>query len=141
MNRLGIGHFGCGDNGWNIQIALRRRCRSDADGFVGQLDVFCVAIHIGVHRHGAYAHLAASTLYPQGDFAAVGDQNFCEHGRLALLDDDQRLAVFNRLPVVDQKGLDHPILVRLDLVHQLHRFNDADHLSRFHGVTDLGEGF
>src|SRR5512136_2129060 len=43
-----------------------------------------------------------------------------------LFDDQQRLAEFDGLPVLGQDLLDHAGLVALDLVHQLHRFDDAE---------------
>src|SRR3990172_9254883 len=57
----------------------------------------------------------------------------------ASLEHDERLAVLDRLAVVDQDRLDHPILVGLDLVHELHRLDDADRLPRLDGVADLDE--
>src|SRR6516165_913676 len=41
-------------------------------------------------------------------------------------DHEERLAVFDRLPVVDEDFLDDASLIRLDLVQELHRFDDAD---------------
>src|SRR5262245_17546562 len=56
-----------------------------------------------------------------------------------LLDDEERLAVLDRLPVLDQDRLDDAVLVGLDLVHQLHRLDDANGLARLDGVADLDE--
>src|SRR5512145_446392 len=55
------------------------------------------------------------------------------------LDDEQRLAVFHRLPVLRQDRLDDAVLVGLDLVHELHRLDDADGLAGLDGVADLDE--
>src|SRR5574338_787793 len=55
-------------------------------------------------------------------------------------DDEQRLAVFDRLAVLDHDGLDHAADVGLDLVHQLHRFDDAQALARGDALTELDEG-
>src|SRR5258706_7387657 len=43
-----------------------------------------------------------------------------------LADDEEGLAVFDRLAVLDQDRLDGARGVGLDLVHQLHRLEDAD---------------
>lgn len=47
-------------------------------------------------------------------------------GRLALLDLEKALAVFDRLPVFSEDFENGPLCFRLDLVHDLHRLNDAD---------------
>src|SRR5262245_54033772 len=43
--------------------------------------------------------------------------------------DEQRLAVFDRLTVLDQDRLHRSGRIGVDLVHQLHRLDDADHLA------------
>src|SRR5258706_324707 len=48
---------------------------------------------------------------------------------LSSADDEQGLAVFDGLAVLHQDCLDHARGVGLDLVHQLHRFDDADSLA------------
>src|SRR5262245_44667271 len=59
--------------------------------------------------------LAAATIGPGNAFS--------------LTDHEQRLAEFDGLPVLGQDGLDHAGLVRLDLVHELHRLDDAQRLA------------
>src|ERR1700685_992033 len=57
-----------------------------------------------------------------------------------LLDDHQRLAIFDRLAVSD-KNLDHCAGARRrDLVHRLHRFDDEQRLPGLHLAADLDEG-
>src|SRR3954470_9035901 len=46
--------------------------------------------------------------------------------RRGSTDDEQRLAVLDRLAVLHQDCLDHARGIGLDLVHQLHRFDNAD---------------
>src|SRR5687768_11452921 len=53
--------------------------------------------------------------------------------------DEKRLAVFHRLAVLDQDGFHHACGVGLDLVHQLHRFDDADGVALLHRVADFDE--
>src|SRR5207247_8139057 len=51
------------------------------------------------------------------------------------LDEEQRLAILNRLAVLDEDADDAPGDLALDLVHQLHRPDDADDLSFLHDVA------
>src|SRR5437763_7199780 len=56
-----------------------------------------------------------------------------------LLDHEERLPVFHRLPVLDQDRLDGSGDVGLDLVQQLHRFDDAEGLALADGLADVDE--
>src|SRR6478609_1476082 len=51
---------------------------------------------------------------------------------------EERLAEFHRRRRVDAHFLDHPGDLGLDLVHDLHRLDDADHLPRLHPGPHLG---
>jgi hypothetical protein len=80
VDGLGIGHLGRRNDGRHVEVAQRRRGRADAHRLVGQLDVLGVAVGLGIDHHRLDAHLAAGALDAQGDLAAVGDQDFLEHG-------------------------------------------------------------
>src|SRR5215471_17050858 len=54
-------------------------------------------------------------------------------------DGKQLLAVLNRLAVGRQLLNDLSGNVRFNLIQQLHRLDDAEYLSHFHGVSDLDE--
>src|SRR5687767_8010827 len=54
------------------------------------------------------------------------------------IDPEEDLPEFHRRGVVDADFLDHAADLGLDLVHDLHRFDDADHLPRSHPGPDLG---
>src|SRR6266851_9670868 len=56
-----------------------------------------------------------------------------------LADHHQGFAVLDRLTVLDHDRLDYAILVGLDFVHQLHRLDDADGLSRLDRISYLDE--
>src|SRR5215510_12005650 len=56
-----------------------------------------------------------------------------------LFDDEQRLAELNGVAVAGHDGGDAAGLVRLDLVHHLHCFDDAEGLPDLDFVTDLDE--
>src|SRR6266545_4007083 len=59
--------------------------------------------------------------------------------RRGLSDLEQRLRVLHRLAVGYQSLEDLAVAVRLDLVHQFHRLDDAHHLTLLHPVSDLDE--
>src|SRR5450755_658682 len=56
------------------------------------------------------------------------------------LDDEQRLPELDRLAVLAQDLRHGAGLVRLDLVHDLHRLDDADRLGFLDRGPDLGKG-
>src|SRR5580704_13207734 len=53
---------------------------------------------------------------------------------------EKRLTVFHRLAVGDQTLHHFTGCVRFDLVHQLHGFDDAQHLAVFNLIADLDKG-
>src|SRR3954462_10748105 len=59
--------------------------------------------------------------------------------RSSGLDGKQPFAVLDRLPVLHVGAHDLTIVLRRDLVHQLHRFDDAEHLVLLHPFADLDE--
>src|SRR5690606_18771833 len=54
--------------------------------------------------------------------------------------DEQRLSVLHRLAVLHEDRLDDARRVGLDLVHELHRLDDADGLAFLDAVAHLDEG-
>src|SRR5437867_2972299 len=89
-----------------------------------------------MNGHAADAQFLAGPDDPHRDLPAVGHEDFLEHLsalRLgARLDQEERLAVLDRLGVLHE-NLDHaPIDVGLDLVHQLHGLDDAKDLAFLH---------
>src|SRR4029434_1790421 len=78
MNSVDIKNFGSADDGGDIQVALRRRCRTDACRLISKSDMKGIAIYVAVDRDGTNAHLFASPDYTAGNFAAVGDQYLLE---------------------------------------------------------------
>src|ERR1700730_7912358 len=51
----------------------------------------------------------------------------------------QPFAVLDRLTRLDVHVDDLPVVLRVDLVHQLHRLDDAEHLALLHGRADVHE--
>src|SRR2546425_1949465 len=54
---------------------------------------------------------------------------------------EEAFAVLDRLPVLDVDLHHLPVHVGADLVHELHRFDDAEDLALPHNVTDFRKGF
>src|SRR5271168_2539608 len=70
---------------FDAKITLARGRGADGIGFVGQADVERFAVDFAENRHAANAQLAAGAQDAHGDFAAIGNQDFPEHGPLVLL--------------------------------------------------------
>ena len=62
----------------DVEIALSRRRRADADGHVGLCDVAGAGVGIAVDRDRSDSHGAQRTDDADGDLAAVGHQNGIE---------------------------------------------------------------
>src|SRR5256885_2965117 len=58
-----------------------------------------------------------------------------------LAENEQRLPVLHRLAVFHEHRLHHARGVGLDLVHQLHRLDDANRLAFLDGLADLDKRF
>ena len=98
MDGIHVGNFGGADHSRNIQIALRKRRRADADGFVGETHVQRIAVGFAVNRNRADAQFLAGANHPQSDFATVRDEDFLEH--LAV----SRQSSGNSKPATDSHG-------------------------------------
>jgi hypothetical protein len=81
MDGLGVGDFRRRDDRRNVEVALARGRRADADRFVGELDVFRFGVGFGMHGHRAHAEFAAGAQDAQGDLPAVGNKNLAEHAQ------------------------------------------------------------
>ena len=104
MDRLGAGDLAGGDDLGDVQIAVARGRRADADAFIGQAHMHGVGVGGGMDRDGGDAHLLAGAEDAKGDFAAIGDEDFLKHHR--PIDDGEGLAEFDGLAVVDADLLD-----------------------------------
>src|SRR5690242_2145399 len=60
--------------------------------------------------------------------------------RLGRLEAEERLAVLDRAAVLDEHLHQPAGLLGLDLVHQLHRLDDAEHLALLHRRAHAHEG-
>src|SRR6185369_1133386 len=79
VDGFGIRHLGRRNDRRHVQVALGRRSRPDAHGLFGQLDVFRVAVGLGIDHDRLHSEFAAGTLDAQRDLSAIGDKNLLEH--------------------------------------------------------------
>ena len=82
MDGVGAGDLRRGQDARDVEVALPRGGRPDADPLVGEPYRQGVAIRIGIGDHGPQAEVPAGRDDPHRDFAAVGDQDLVEHVRL-----------------------------------------------------------
>ena len=80
MDRLGAGLLGGLDNLVHHEIGLGGRRRPDRHGLIGHPYMHRVAIRLGIDRHRLDAHAPCGLHDTAGDLAAIGDENFIEHG-------------------------------------------------------------
>jgi len=78
----------CIENCLGIEVTLRRRLTAEGERLVGESHVQGVAVEFGVDGDGGDTHLACSTDDPNGDFSAVGYQDFLRHEHLSCEGND-----------------------------------------------------
>ena len=69
-----------GNHGIDIEIAFGGGRWPQPHGFVGHQHGFGKAVGIGIDRNGCDPQFLQRTDDAHGDFAAIGNQNFFEHG-------------------------------------------------------------
>src|SRR5688572_30571773 len=83
-------------------------------------------------RHARRIRSAISPRLAMTTFSSIVVASVAAASARVLFDHEQRLAELDRVAVLDQHGHDLAGLVGLDLVHHLHRFDDAEHVARLH---------
>src|SRR5207253_10196564 len=76
VNRRGASDFSGRDDCRDVQVRQVGRRRTDANAFVGQTQMHQLFVGSRVNRDGLDAHFLAGAQDPQGNFTAVGDQDF-----------------------------------------------------------------
>ena len=107
----------------------------DADGLVRRADVERVAVGLRMDGHRLDAQLLAGGDDAEGDLSPVGDEYLLEHVASARLDREQFFAELDRLRVLRVDRHDRARRVRLDLVHEFHRLDDAERLALLDDVA------
>ena len=80
VNGLGAGGAGGGEDFIGVEVALGGGRGTEMDRFVGLGDVERVAIGVGIDGDAGDAHFFKGADDATGDGAAVGDEDFGEHG-------------------------------------------------------------
>jgi len=79
MHRIGAGDLTGGKQRGNVEVAVARRGRADADTLVREPNMHRVLVCGGMHGDGRYAELLAGAQHAQRDFTAICDQDLVEH--------------------------------------------------------------
>ena len=72
MNRVHIRDLGRADDTVNAEVTLVGGGFADADGFIRELNVHRVGVHLGIDRHRANVQLFARADDTNGDLTAIG---------------------------------------------------------------------
>ena len=79
MNGIDVCNLGCRDDCGDVQIAVRKPRRANANGLVGKLDMKRVAVGLAVNGDRANAEFPAGIDDAECDFTAIGYQNLTKH--------------------------------------------------------------
>ena len=82
MHRVGAGDLAGRKQRGDVEVAVLRRRRPDADALVGKPHMHGVGIGGGMHRNGGDAELLARAQHAKRDFTAVGYEDLVEHAVL-----------------------------------------------------------
>ena len=79
VDRFGAALSACFDDPLDIEVALGRGCRPDADRFVRHPHMQSFCIGIGINRHRRDPHPLRGADNAAGDLAAIGNQDLLKH--------------------------------------------------------------
>ena len=135
VDRVAARHERGGDDRRGRQVRALGVGRTDADRLVGELDGQGLAIGLAVGDDRLDAEDAAGPQDPERDLSAVGDEDLAEHDQRSVdggrrrrrgdaaepdrgreLDDDQALAVLDRVAGLDQVRADDAVAGRHDVL-------------------------
>src|SRR5687767_15827500 len=100
MNGIGAGDLRRRDDAGDVQIALTRESRPDADVVIGIAYVKRIAVCFRVNGDGLETELFAGDDDAKRNLAAVGDENLIEHLNGSHANGEELLAVFDGLSVL-----------------------------------------
>ena len=86
MDGVNVGNLSGAHDSVGAEIAFGAFVATDADRFIGQLNVKRLNIGFGIDGERLYAQFTASTNDAKGNFTAIGDEDFREHVSVLLLE-------------------------------------------------------
>ena len=139
MDRIDIRNLRSGQDCFHLEVRLSARWRSDTDRIVSKVNVHGVDVSFRVNCGGSDSQFLRCANYSKGDLASVGYKNVLEHvvcarmcsgfvsgKRLALLNAEEGFAELNGGAVFDENFYDLSRYLGFDLIHHLHRFDNAN---------------
>ncbi len=87
MDRFGAGGARRFQDAVGVEVAFRNGSRPDADRLAGHGDMQRMPVGFGIDRDGGDPHPIQRSDHAAGDLAAIGDQDFSEHGGFPLYAD------------------------------------------------------
>src|SRR5262245_23997265 len=79
MDRIYVADLGRAHDPIDSQITLKAGSRTDANCFIGKLDVQRIDVGFRIDCERANAEFLTGANHPQRDFSAISNQNFLEH--------------------------------------------------------------
>src|SRR5882724_11750251 len=92
MNSLSFGCFCRANDGRDIQVALKRRRRPNADCLIAKSDMDRLRIHLRVNGDWRDSQIAAGANYSYRDLASVSNQDLAKHeigGQWSVVSSDE----------------------------------------------------
>src|SRR5262249_13409174 len=92
MDGLGAGDFACGEQCWDIEIAVLGGGWADADTFVGKPHMHRIRVSRRMNGNGRDAEFLAGAQNAERDLSPVRDEDFVEHRALSRANSEWRIA-------------------------------------------------
>lgn len=119
-----------------------------------------IPVRLGINCHSFNSQFTTAAQNTQCYLTAIGNNNFIEHSQVQVdyrleatattglirvmlfsrLNDEHRLPVFHGFTVFNQNLGHRAVNIALDLVHDFHRFNNADDITGSHGLSNINKG-
>jgi hypothetical protein len=104
MHRVRTGDLAGSDDLVDVEIAVARGRRPDANALVCKAHMHGVLIGSGMHRDSLDTELLAGAQHPERDLTTVCNENLGEHRLAHLFYHDHRFGEFDRVAVADQNA-------------------------------------
>ena len=101
VDRIGIANLRSADDAVDFEITFRTHSRPNANSLVGELHMEAVDVGLRVNSNRLDTQFPTGADNTEGDFAAIGDQDFFKHGGVAggLLEAEECLTELHGLAI------------------------------------------